>query len=245
MLISMNGDKKHISDDLSEILYKASLKKPFKDKVQEIRTEFNIPPKGFVSKKEVDLWYSKLGQSWPMHENFYARIEQLPLVKELQLSASAILADYILSNGTFKIFNSTPYYYSCDFEEVSPSKKVNTVLENRWKQFGQPFIRVYIPRNAGQPAVHEFIKTHWRLFQGIHFRKAEYAKSERRTSSDDKKIINEIERCWKLPRETLGLIKGEKREDGIARLINSKFKKSLSPEAVRQRHRRYRAKGDN
>ena len=47
----MSGDKK-----AEELLYKASLKEPFRIDIANIRKKYNIPPNGFNSKEKTASW---------------------------------------------------------------------------------------------------------------------------------------------------------------------------------------------
>jgi hypothetical protein len=192
-----------------EIFHRVILRDSFNNDVKKSRKSLGIPIAGFFSEEKRLKWLSKnnILDVWA---------SELELLKRynLPLTCRSMLSNYLFFNGEVKLHSmQKPVIATID-------KYTNN--KNAYKEFGQPFVKLYIFDDSNLKGVQKFIKDNWETVKGMFFEQRQIDIPEVKRMRN-KQRDKEVFQMYQKSREQLGLKKGESKDRVVANLLKVKY----------------------
>lgn len=225
------GDKKEQFNKIAELIYKTSLGLNFRFDLAKLRAKFGILPQALITDKKRNDWYATLTNEqkvdyWDSIFNFF-KDHRLPVV-------SRWLMDHYICRDKILPFSSKASVFDTsevDFDAIA--FRGESPVEIKWKNSGQPFIRLYISDLASADDVKKVVDKNWpEIKRNLGFQWAGKRRVVRPVN--DKEIHEFIYFLSLRSREMLGIKGKGYKENHIAKLVNEEYKKNYTADNIKQ-----------
>lgn len=225
------GDQKKKFNKVAELIYKKSLGLNFRFDLAKLRAKFGISPQELTSDKKRNDWYASLIKEqkfeyWDLILNFFIDHE-LPVVSRW------LMDYYICHNKIIPFFPKASVFDTCEIDFDAIAFRGESPVETKWKNCGQPFVRLYISDLASADDVKKVIDKNWKAIKrNLSFQWAGKRRVVRPV--DDKEIHEYIYFLSLRSRKMLGIEDKGHKEIYIAKLVNEKYNKNYTMDSIVQ-----------
>lgn len=221
----MKGGKKNTNkgEKIEELIFRLSLKDDFEIDVQKIRDRYKIPKPGTSSKKPNLTKQNLLA--------LYKDTIDLAQKYKFPSASFKYFLGYILIEQKISFKN---LFKESELEctLLDPNEKLRYGKENQYKEAGIYFNTLLITQYASKEDVLRYIESNWNKIKAFREKSGVSKKKIRPTKykARNKRICE----LWRLPKEELGIKKGETREVVISRKIKEEFgPPQMNPDTIR------------